>query len=107
AVARDAKVTCSPSRFGCALETSTAGGSGPRRTAREGLRCGTAATRLGFDPEWSSRKRDQQRLGTKRNCGTRCHRPTLLRTGPAAKAQAVLVSGAASDTCQASGAHFA
>src|SRR4029077_20289774 len=33
--------------------------------------------------------------------------PTLLLTGPAAKAQAVLVSGAASDTCQTSGAHFA
>src|SRR5213080_1664419 len=58
AVARDEEVTRSPGRFGCAVETSTAGDSGPKRTAREGLRCGTAATRLGFDQEWSSRKRD-------------------------------------------------
>ena len=58
AVARDTKIGRSPGRFGCAVETSTAGGSGPRRIGREGLRCGTVATRLGFDPEWSSRKRD-------------------------------------------------
>ncbi len=52
------KVTRSPGRFSCAVETSTAGGSGPKRTGREILWCGTAATRLGFDPERSSRKRD-------------------------------------------------